>query len=293
MPLDEAEKAERHRRYVDAPYSNHGGIPRELRDLIDYLNTLSEPDVHALLTKEAQYVDTRERGWNLVKRLLYALPRRDPTQQYLILTVLQQIALRHAPSRQQVAENSQDIEDLACRPHAKIQRISQQILQQIGSEVPAIVPPTYVFREKEVYAFYAQFRSLISRANSTIFLVDNYASDEFLDYVHVAGKTASLSAIRILTKPANGQKQAEKLLDGLNLAKSKFLHQYPSIGVEIRTSSNVHDRFLVLDDNSVWKLGPSLKDGGKRVASIEQKQDADAEHTIAILETTWTASTPL
>jgi hypothetical protein len=47
--------------------------------------------------------------------------------------------------------------------------------------------------------------------------------------------------------------------------------QYPFI--EIRTLKHVHDRFLILDNQSLYHLGASLKDLGKRWFAFSRMDD--------------------
>jgi hypothetical protein len=54
----------------------------------------------------------------------------------------------------------------------------------------------------------------------------------------------------------------EKISPQLNLDLSKHKAQFPPI--EIRTLKNVHDRFLIIDNKTLYHLGASLKDLGKR-----------------------------
>jgi hypothetical protein len=54
----------------------------------------------------------------------------------------------------------------------------------------------------------------------------------------------------------------EKITPQLKLDLDKHNAQYPPI--QIRLLKNVHDRFLILDQQALYHLGASLKDLGKR-----------------------------
>ena len=54
----------------------------------------------------------------------------------------------------------------------------------------------------------------------------------------------------------------EKITEQLKLDIAKHNAQYPPI--EIKILKSVHDRFLILDNQSLYHLGASLKDLGKR-----------------------------
>lgn len=54
----------------------------------------------------------------------------------------------------------------------------------------------------------------------------------------------------------------------LTLAASKFNSQYGSLVLHQITS--VHDRFLILDDQTIYLIGASLKDAGKKLFAFTQ-----------------------
>jgi hypothetical protein len=63
----------------------------------------------------------------------------------------------------------------------------------------------------------------------------------------------------------------EKINPQLKLDLDKHNSQYPSI--EIRIIKKVHDRFLILDNQSLYHLGASLKDLGKRWFAFSKMDD--------------------
>nr|MCR4830341.1 ORF6N domain-containing protein [Pseudobutyrivibrio sp.] len=50
-----------------------------------------------------------------------------------------------------------------------------------------------------------------------------------------------------------------------------FNAQYPTVNV--KTTNSFHDRFLVLDDKTVYHIGASIKDAGKKCFGITLIQD--------------------
>jgi len=63
----------------------------------------------------------------------------------------------------------------------------------------------------------------------------------------------------------------EKISPQIKLDLDKHNSQYPSI--EIRIIKKVHDRFLILDNQSLYHLGASLKDLGKRWFAFSKMDD--------------------
>lgn len=60
----------------------------------------------------------------------------------------------------------------------------------------------------------------------------------------------------------------------------KYNSQYPKIELKKFTSS--HDRFLILDDNTIYHIGASLKDLGKKWFAFS-KLDMDADEILGKL----------
>ena len=69
-----------------------------------------------------------------------------------------------------------------------------------------------------------------------------------------------------------------KISETLSLDLERHNQQYPP--VEIRTSDRFHDRFLIID-STVYHLGASLKDLGKKLFAFSRMEVA-AEEILAI-----------
>ncbi len=90
---------------------------------------------------------------------------------------------------------------------------------------------------------------LIRSADASIILIDNYLDDTVLKLL---AKRKPDVAITLFTR---------KITPRLSLEADKFNRQYG--GLEIRQLTNCHDRFLLVDDTSLYHIGASLKDLGK------------------------------
>ena len=53
----------------------------------------------------------------------------------------------------------------------------------------------------------------------------------------------------------------------------KFNEQYPTL--ELLFTDKVHDRFLIIDNKTLYHIGASLKDLGKKCFAFEVLQDFD------------------
>ena len=54
---------------------------------------------------------------------------------------------------------------------------------------------------------------------------------------------------------------------------TKFNAQYPKLSV--KTNTDFHDRFLIIDKTEVYHIGASIKDAGKKSFGITKIEDAD------------------
>ena len=52
---------------------------------------------------------------------------------------------------------------------------------------------------------------------------------------------------------------------------NKFNAQYPSLSV--KTTTDFHDRFLIIDDKEGYFIGASIKDAGKKSFAITKIED--------------------
>jgi hypothetical protein len=117
-------------------------------------------------------------------------------------------------------------------------------------EERAMNPVQGIFFDGQIFDAYVFINDLLRQAKKSIVLIDNYIDDGVL--VQLAKRSEGVSAT-ILTK-----------LISKSLAQDIKRHnaQYPPVTAQEFADS--HDRFLILDDESVYHLGASLKDLGKK-----------------------------
>lgn len=107
------------------------------------------------------------------------------------------------------------------------------------------------FGPGDVYDFFKALNAAVASATKSIFIVDPYLDDQVFD-AYLSGVPAGVS-IRLLANKHGG---------ALKPALQKFIAQH-SVPVEIRTSSDFHDRVMFIDGLSCWVIGQSLKDAAK------------------------------
>jgi len=134
-----------------------------------------------------------------------------------------------------------------------------------------LIPTQGVFFDGQVFDAYELASKIIRSAKSNIVLIDNYIDESTL--THLAKKKKGVKVL-LLNKNTNKQ---------LELDTQKANEQYGNFTLKTFTQS--HDRFLIIDQTEVYHLGASLKDLGKKWFAFS-KMDKNSLTTIlnSILE---------
>ncbi len=145
------------------------------------------------------------------------------------------------------------------------QRIEQVEKRQISNEMKtderfeqifnaledkSMKPKQGIFFDGQIFDAYVFISELIRSAKSSLVLIDNYVDESVL---MMLSKRDSKCHATIYTKTIFKQ---------LRLDLKKHNEQYPHI--EIKIFKEAHDRFLIIDDKTVYHIGASLKDLGKK-----------------------------
>ena len=111
------------------------------------------------------------------------------------------------------------------------------------------------FYEGQIFDAYTLISDLVRKADTRIILIDNYVDDRVLKTLDKRKDGVSAT---VFTNPRNSQ---------INLDIRRHNAQYPAIS--LRHCTNVHDRFLIIDD-TVYFIGGSIKDLGKKIVAFSQ-----------------------
>jgi hypothetical protein len=138
--------------------------------------------------------------------------------------------------------------------------------KKIDFFVRTSLPPVEgIFFDGQIYDAYAFVAELVRKAARRIVLIDNYIDDTVLTML---SKRAGGVEATIYT--GNVSKQLQLDIDKHNA-------QYPPITV--RTFSKAHDRFLIIDQ-TVYLIGASIKDLGKKWFGFTLLENTDAEELL-------------
>lgn len=112
-----------------------------------------------------------------------------------------------------------------------------------------------IFFQGQIFDAYAKFESFIAQAQKSIVLIDNYVDLSVLE--RLAKKNSGV-AVTIYTTP-------QTRLTAQDV--QQFNAQYPPLDLKFTTS--MHDRFLIIDNSTLYHIGASLKDLGKRCFAFD------------------------
>ena len=123
--------------------------------------------------------------------------------------------------------------------------------QKFDLLIKTYLPPHEgIFYDGQIFDAYIFVSDIIKSATNSITLIDNYI-DESVLYLLLKRKENVKATI-----------YTSKISKQLSLYIDRYNAQYPKI--EISTFSKSHDRFIIIDNKTVYHIGASLKDLGKK-----------------------------
>ena len=143
----------------------------------------------------------------------------------------------------------------------RFERLENRVTEtekKIDFFVKTSLPPIKgIFYDGQIFDAYVFVSDLVRQATKSIILIDNYIDDTVL--LLLSKRQAGVS-VQIYTQYITSKFQ-------LDLTKHNAQYDPISIG----TTANFHDRFLIIDD-TVYHIGASLKDLGKRVFAFSKME---------------------
>lgn len=117
-----------------------------------------------------------------------------------------------------------------------------------------------VFFDGQIYDAFSLIVSLIQKAKKEITLIDGYVDVGTLNLLSKKNENVSVT---IYTQKRTRLTKTDA---------ENFNAQYPTL--EVKFTKAFHDRFLILDRETAYHVGASLKDAGKKCFGINLIQDA-------------------
>lgn len=129
-----------------------------------------------------------------------------------------------------------------------------------------LIPTQGVFFDGQVFDAYELASKIIRSARHSIVLIDNYIDET--TPIHLAKKNNAVKVL-LLTKTTSKQ---------LIFDVQKVNEQYGNF--ELKTFTQSHDRFLIIDNSEVYHFGASLKDLGKKWVAFSEMDKSSVENII-------------
>jgi len=143
----------------------------------------------------------------------------------------------------------------------RFERIENRVTEtekKIDFFVKTALPPVQgIFYDGQIFDAYVFASDIVRQAGNSIVLIDNYIDDSIL--LLLSKRQANVTA-QIYTR---------QLTPKLQLDLTKHNAQYDTINIS--TTANFHDRFLIIDD-TVYHIGASLKDLGKKLFAFSKME---------------------
>lgn len=118
-----------------------------------------------------------------------------------------------------------------------------------------------IFFDGQIYDAFSFIVGLVGKAKKEIVLIDNYVDINTLNILCKKNKGVDI----IIATAGKGKLSTKDI--------NKFNAQYPKLSV--KTTTDFHDRFLIIDKAEVYHIGASIKDAGKKSFGITKIEDKD------------------
>lgn len=118
-----------------------------------------------------------------------------------------------------------------------------------------------IFFDGQIYDAFSFIVGLVKKANKDIILIDNYVDVNTLNILCKKNKSVDV----VIITAGKGSLSTKDI--------TKFNAQYPKLSV--KTTTDFHDRFLIIDKVEVYHIGASIKDAGKKSFGITKIEDKD------------------
>ena len=138
----------------------------------------------------------------------------------------------------------------------KVESLDERVINIENNYKPQEFKNSQLFFDGQLYDAYTLIQSLFESANNEIIIIDNYVDRTILDRLVVKNRNVQVIIYTSLNT---------RLL-GIDI--NTFNSQYG--GLDVRYTTNVHDRYIIIDQNKIYHLGHSIKDLGKKIFSISE-----------------------
>jgi hypothetical protein len=123
---------------------------------------------------------------------------------------------------------------------------------------------------------YVKIKEILLQAKRSLRVINPYLDGTIFNILAVIQLTIEVYLLTAKVQPDFTQEA------------QRFMEQHTNISVEIRRSREFHDRFVIVDEETCWHLGCSIKDAGSKAFMLSQFEDPTNRKTlIDTLNSTW------
>lgn len=148
----------------------------------------------------------------------------------------------------------------------KVESLDERVSNIENNYKPQEFKNSQLFFDGQLYDAYTLIQSLFESANNEIIIIDNYVDRTILDRLVVKNRNVQV----IIYTSINTR------LLGRDI--NTFNSQYG--GLDVRYTTNVHDRYIIIDQNKIYHLGHSIKDLGKKIFSINELDNNNIDYLL-------------
>ncbi|MCG2829777.1 MAG: DUF2321 domain-containing protein [Desulfobacteraceae bacterium] len=247
--------------------------------ILSFLQELPSDDVCRIIGLSGLQIDwtlTKEQAYSHTTRKRAYLPRiqsaykKMPEEKKLIIAWLV------------ASELSKHDNELIEKLNLQLEKIGWKIVH--NGLIPIEVRVGEVFFPKgTTHDAYVEIKNILQKAKSSLDIIDPYVDNTIFQMI--ATIPCSNLEVRILSF---------NLPPDLSLEAKKFISQHPNVSIEVRTTKEFHDRFIIIDGSSFYHIGASIKDAGNKAFMINEVEDKD--NKTALLQqqkNSWTKATEI
>lgn len=170
-----------------------------------------------------------------------------------------EIARKFIQMRKFIMENSDFVLSLAKLQNRQLEfeNETNRRFEQVFKLIEKLdLPKTTLFYNEEWYDAFDYIVDIIRRAKKSIILIDPYCDNKALSFLKYKNSGVNL----LICNGPKSKLEREEIL--------RFKSQYGVI--KVKTTKNIHDRFLIIDEEECYDLGTSLNYAGKKIFAINK-----------------------
>ena len=131
-----------------------------------------------------------------------------------------------------------------------------KLLQDSFNKMNENIKNNHLFYDGQIYGAYSLMKDIFNTSKESIVIIDNYLDKNLLDILCKTNKK-----VLVITNKYN------------NIDYEKYKMEYVNVTLKIKNS--IHDRYIIIDNQTLYHCGASFKDLGKKCFAISKIEDKE------------------